>query len=265
MAAMTLLLAHLDSHRHPQSANILAHQYLSDRAMIEQTQENMETMSQRDGDSLTAKSEALLRRLLAILGEAADGNAHGVQRVSVSVKAPETELEQLDEDNNSALRFFVPYCGIINIAREGLISKESPKAQYTVTSSTQNGPSSLNETPNTELITSNQTCQDSIKELPSMLRPRLDLHASQAHRRHLSNPLPGFNITPTELVPQVPSAFADPLLQQYEYPVLTAGMDDWAFQVGSISPVYDSFSFSPRSHENNPRPILRAFMVFFGF
>lgn len=42
MAAMTLLLAHMHSYDAPDSQNVLAHQYLADRAAIEQVQEHIE-------------------------------------------------------------------------------------------------------------------------------------------------------------------------------------------------------------------------------
>ncbi|KAJ5982901.1 hypothetical protein N7481_005000 [Penicillium waksmanii] len=58
MAAITLLLAHLDSHRFPQTNNLLAYQYLSDRAMIEQAQVNIEQISRVNGDTLSAQINA---------------------------------------------------------------------------------------------------------------------------------------------------------------------------------------------------------------
>ncbi|RDW72219.1 hypothetical protein BP5796_08253 [Coleophoma crateriformis] len=232
MAAMTLLLAHLDSHRYPQTENILAHQYLSDRAMVEQTQESMEEMSHQDTDGLTAKSAALLLRMLAILGEAADGNIHSVDRVSVSVKAPETEMEQGGEDSNNAVRFFVPYCGIINIARKGVISKEIPKAQHPGASSLQNELTGPRGAPNTGVIASTESSQEYTKELPSMLQPRVAKHASmQTQLRSLSNPPTELGIATPQFAHQFPNTFSNHVLEQYEYPLLTAGVDDWAFQV----------------------------------
>ncbi|RDW65976.1 hypothetical protein BP6252_09611 [Coleophoma cylindrospora] len=231
MAAMTLLLAHLDSHRYPQTENILAHQYLSDRAMVEQTQENMEEMSHQDTDGLTAKSAALLLRMLSILGEAADGNIHCVERVSVSVKAPETEMEQGCEDSNDAVRFFVPYCGIINIARKGVISKEIPKSQHSGASHMQNEPTGPRGASNTGLTSSTEPGQEYTKELPSMLQPRLANHGStQPQLRSLSNPPTGLDIATPQFAHQFPNTFSNDVLEQYEYPVLTAGVDDWAFQ-----------------------------------
>ncbi|EED17447.1 conserved hypothetical protein [Talaromyces stipitatus ATCC 10500] len=72
MAAITLLLAHLDSERLTQTGNLLAHQYLSDRAMIEQVQMNMEQISCVNGDALSAQSADLLQILLVIENETAE-------------------------------------------------------------------------------------------------------------------------------------------------------------------------------------------------
>lgn len=119
MAAMTLLIAHLDGHRRGSepagSENWLTHQRPGDRAMIEQVQESMEEVSQRNGDALGARSVQLLRRLLVIEAQAAGGHAENVNRVSV---------QPGDEDRNSAVRVYIPYFGIISIARGGIISKE---------------------------------------------------------------------------------------------------------------------------------------------
>ncbi|KAH8131351.1 hypothetical protein FP744_10003763 [Trichoderma asperellum] len=125
MAAMTLLIAHLDGHRRGSESarleNWLTHQRPGDRAMIEQVQESMEEVSQRNGDALGARSVELLRRLLMIEAEAAGGHAENANRVSVQVAAAD---EPVDEDRSSAVRVYIPYFGTINIARGGTISKE---------------------------------------------------------------------------------------------------------------------------------------------
>jgi hypothetical protein len=51
MAAMTLLLAHLDSHL-SETVNLLAHQYHSDRTMIEKVQENMKDVNRLNSDTV---------------------------------------------------------------------------------------------------------------------------------------------------------------------------------------------------------------------
>jgi len=116
----------------------MAHQCLSDPAMIEQMQENMEEVSRLNADALSAQSANLLRLLLAIEAEAADSHIHSAE--SVSVLAPETETAQPDEQNNSVVRVYIPYFGIIKIAREVVISKEMPKAPAPVASNSQKQP-----------------------------------------------------------------------------------------------------------------------------
>lgn len=138
MAAMTLLIAHLDGHRRDsasrpraqlqqiaRSENLLTHQRPGDRAMIEQVQESMEEVSQRNGDVLGARSVELLRRLLFIEAEAAGGHAKSVDSVSVQVLAAADEpIEAVNEERSGALRVYIPYFGTIKIARGGIISKE---------------------------------------------------------------------------------------------------------------------------------------------
>ncbi|KAK1245389.1 hypothetical protein MKX08_005018 [Trichoderma sp. CBMAI-0020] len=125
MAAMTLLIAHLDGHRRgsesARSENWLTHQRPGDRAMIEQVHESMEEVSQRHGDALGARSVDLLRRLLLIEDEAAGGHAENVNRVSVQVA---TADDLVDEERSNAVRVYIPYFGTIKIARGGIISKE---------------------------------------------------------------------------------------------------------------------------------------------
>ncbi|MCJ1325267.1 hypothetical protein MMC10_001929 [Thelotrema lepadinum] len=121
MAAMTLLLAHLDSHFWG-AENLLSHQYYSDRAMIEQTQETMEEVDRLNSDPLSAQSADLLRRLLIIEAEAPDSHRQGARRVSVFNIGLATPSSSADDDD-TILSMHIPYFGIIKITREG-ISKE---------------------------------------------------------------------------------------------------------------------------------------------
>ncbi|KAK8123228.1 hypothetical protein PG984_011898 [Apiospora sp. TS-2023a] len=128
MAAMTLILAHLQNHArrtdHTNTNNPMAHQYLSDRGMIEQTQESMEEFSRVSGESLSAESASLLRRLLVIEAEAADGCRERAQ--GVDVLQPQSEE---GNDGDGIVRVTVPYFGVVRIAREGIISRETPEQQ----------------------------------------------------------------------------------------------------------------------------------------
>ncbi|KUL89844.1 hypothetical protein ZTR_02902 [Talaromyces verruculosus] len=212
MAAITLLLAHLGNHRVPQASSPLAHQYPSDRAMIEQAQMNMEKISRVNGDVLSAQSTNLLSKLLYIESETIDGTTSAE---SLSVQVPETEeLLQPEEANNGVVRMEIPYFGTIRIARSGVLSRElhapvidmpdskrSPEA--TVHASTYND---LAE--NGGFGTMAEASYSSVDSLPAQ---------------------------PS----QYPSIVPDDLLHQGQGPGLTAGMDDWAFQ-GVDMALFDS-------------------------
>ncbi|USP80426.1 hypothetical protein yc1106_07700 [Curvularia clavata] len=96
MAAVTLLLAHLDSYCHPSQVDIMTHLYLGDWAMIDR------------------QSADLLRRLLAIEAEAADGYhvpAHNVVVQQVAHNAP--LVNKVEEDTS---KMHIPYLGLIEVA-----------------------------------------------------------------------------------------------------------------------------------------------------
>ncbi|EXJ80946.1 hypothetical protein A1O3_07234 [Capronia epimyces CBS 606.96] len=264
MAAMTLLLAHLDSHRHRsgQAENLLAHQYLSDRAMMEQAHENMVEITRVSADPLSAQSADLLRRLLAIDAEAADGHTHGAESVSVQTHGTETAAPDGEDDRNSdsIVRVHIPYFGIIKIAREGLISKETPtppKSRPPGVNTSQPRPmvpvgrSSASATSSESLQRHSGLSGTAHVEASSSLSSVGAGYGSVSNLRTVpraaSNacleppggvPVPSTTsddngFTPHwELTPQLPSATvgSDSLLQQLPYPGATAGVDDWAFQ-----------------------------------
>lgn len=267
MAAMTLLLAHLDGHRrcaaslarsqqqgqHGQQTtkteNLLAHQRLGDLAMMEQSQESMEEVSRLNADPLSAQSADLLRRLLAIEAEAADGHVHRAESVSVQTPDPAEEpVEELGEDSSGAMRVYIPYFGIIKIAREGIISKEVPKPQPSVAGTSHNraqaargssaagsdgthvqaaarssgfeSPSRTSKTGGTAPADASYNCNEG---LPTETEARIREFLAQSAAV-------GDNSIATQHALQSPSTMSEALLQQYEYPLLTAGVDDWAFQ-----------------------------------
>jgi hypothetical protein len=216
MAAITLLLAHLDSHRFPQTSNLLAHQYLSDRAMIEQAQVNMEQISRVNGDTLSAQSANLLHKLLAIDSETADG----VSTESVSVQTPEIAVLQSNENDNGVVLVQIPYFGIVRIARRGVVSREMANAQHLVN----------NGQPYAPVIGMHNTesSEAAVRDLGSS---RSDGNAfpgpmTEAHY----NSVDSVNGPPAQLTSRYQDTVSDTLLQNYQDPGLTAGVDDWAFQ-----------------------------------
>jgi hypothetical protein len=62
-----------------------------------------------------------------------------------------------------------------------------------------------------------------IGEFPTMQQPESDPY----EQRTLFN---GDATVDATFAPQFPSSVSDALLQQYQYPELTAGVEDWAFQ-----------------------------------
>lgn len=121
MAAVMLLLAHLDSYRHPSQVDIMTHLYLGDRAMIEQAQENLQEVSRLNEDSLSRQSAELLQRLLAIEAEAADGYdapAHNVVVQQVAHNAP--LVEKAEQDHS---QMHIPYFGLIKFVLEGIAAR----------------------------------------------------------------------------------------------------------------------------------------------
>ncbi|KAF2679049.1 hypothetical protein K458DRAFT_375445 [Lentithecium fluviatile CBS 122367] len=248
MAAMTLLLAHLDSHLQ-ETENLLAHQYLSDRAMIEQVQENMKEVNRLNSDALSAQSADLLGRLLTIEVEM-DGYPRDARRVSVQEAGAETPL--LDQDDDAAVSVHIPYFGIIMITREGM--SKIPQQQSTTTqsqvvdrSSPQICPSVLSEPnriPNVAAMTRVGGGYGHV-EAPSMLSQVQDTYART--QTQLGTISTGMNYVATDFAPQLQNGLSDPFLQQQ--PELAAGGEDWAFQ-GVDMAFFDSLMRISRNEGN---------------
>ncbi|KAH8668696.1 hypothetical protein BX600DRAFT_435219 [Xylariales sp. PMI_506] len=261
LAAMTLLIAHLDGHRrcaasqspsgtpgqHPMAENLLIHQRPGDRAMIEQVQENMEEVSKLNNDPVGAQSADLLRRLLAIEADAAGGHTH--QAATVSIRAPGVTngpAGELRGNTCDSVRVFIPYFGTVKISREGGISKERSKGQRDVMDrsegSTARAPESttpdsipVQATPpslEVENSTKGVKAQSSIPanmETNSSGESLSETEAGKKERPCQSTIVYENPILPQELSPSL-SPISHSLLQQNEYPHITAGVDNWAFQ-----------------------------------
>ncbi|KAH8658110.1 hypothetical protein BX600DRAFT_468677 [Xylariales sp. PMI_506] len=276
MAAMTLILAHLDSHRARSSLgkqpqvpfheqfNLLAPQYLSDRAMIEQALENMEELGRANDDALSSQSAQLLRRLLAIESEAAEGDIRRAASVSVQVsggRMAETSGEDgtssYNRDDNS-VRVLIPYFGVIKIAREGVITREIPIPREdfglggeATAKSTQDSPISSipslltsvrDHAEGTRRFTGLASQHGGLNDPPEVnYRSHIDGHSPPS-----SDPRTPKAVHPETGVIQLQSTdlerFDDlqrssnnsgrphVFSEQFNYPVLNAGTDDWAFQ-----------------------------------
>ncbi|KAI0104459.1 hypothetical protein F4814DRAFT_430836 [Daldinia grandis] len=116
LAAMTLLLAHLDSHHRQDATNFLAHQRLGDRAMLDEALERMDVVINLSKDIITEKSAELIRRLLDIEADAAGGSSYVTRSVGVD--------DEGGMNGSSSLRLRIPCLGVIKIDRQGPISRE---------------------------------------------------------------------------------------------------------------------------------------------
>ncbi|KAJ5240291.1 hypothetical protein N7468_004910 [Penicillium chermesinum] len=123
LAAMTILLTHLDAHR--EAKNFLSHQRLSDRAMLEQVLDLLDLVSKIDKDAMTRKSAELIRHLLDIESDASQGIAYTRTMVE------ENQYTQEIFKNEKGLCLRIPYLGTIKIARQSSSSSVARRPQET--------------------------------------------------------------------------------------------------------------------------------------
>jgi hypothetical protein len=248
MAAMALLLAHMDCHR-AEADNPLAHQYLSDRAMIEQVQENMHEINKLNSDALSAQSADLLKKLLAIEMEAGD------TRVSVS-EASNGVVQQdgTTREEDGVVSVQIPYFGIIRIG------KDTPTENQASVTATMHGtaPLQLDRFPTTTNTNSDPVHVHSQARFPSSTQlsysshpntppPALSLNNIAFHATSMAA-LPDSSAVFTrqqhqqqqqehqefggDLATVSDTAFSSslPAPWQGNFPELAAGSEDWAFQ-----------------------------------
>jgi hypothetical protein len=212
LASMMLVLAHLDSHRRPPTDNYLAHQRNGDRALMGQVLENMESVAKLNDDVLTDKSASLLRRLLQIEAEAAQGYTFNTEKVD------ESEVSQGTEDN--VLHISIPYLGFLRIARDGISCRELPQAPIT-----DHGNIGSMHTANYNSFTELNIATQSIPPPNQFESSYLPTPSDEMHSQTLAGVPEGLSQT---LQPPLFSQFDD--TQQQYYPNLAAGVDEWVFQ-----------------------------------
>jgi hypothetical protein len=224
LAAMTLLLAHLDAHHHRKATNILAHQRLSDRAILEQALERMDVISNVNKDVITGKSAELIQRLLEIEADAAEGRSYTTR----SVIGDADEEQEGTGKKNDELRLHIPYLGVIKIARHDPISCELPRTHQMAQL----------ELPQTEstLAVSN----DAFTFLPHASSTEGQQPPNHRHSTAQGSPFQGTLPAPDRLnaqlheqsILQEPSPNQDDITLQPHVglPAITAGVNDWTFQ-----------------------------------
>ncbi|KAL3470433.1 hypothetical protein BJX99DRAFT_264240 [Aspergillus californicus] len=212
IAAMLLLIAHLHQHsRVSNELNFLGHQRQGDRAMVDQAVTFMREIGRISEDPVTGKGAELLSQLLDVEAEAAKGRAYSTHSIS-SPTFTEEELSANPPPPANILHLCVPYFGMVRIAPEGDISKESPpQGALTMRSYRPSGHldaivesgsgTTLPNEGSSEFITAmhNQYAIDSFEDQYSGIQNELE---------------------PSAALPQ----------SWQGYPGLTAGVDDWALQ-----------------------------------
>lgn len=236
LAAMTLLLAHIDAHHHQEATNFLAHQRLSDRALLDQALERMDVISNLNKDETTDKSAKLIRRLLDIEADAAEGNSYSAR----SVRGQGEDITGGVEKEGDELHLNIPYLGIVKIARQGPISREpfthtmfrphqaprgiSPQREPTIAESNK----ALASLPDPPPIDERQSVYHTNNMSQSSTFPEI-LAPSEWPNRQLHGP--GYE-EQSMLQYFSPNLNQDDITLQphAEVPVIAIDIDEWAFQ-----------------------------------
>ncbi|KAL5044199.1 hypothetical protein BDW71DRAFT_216013 [Aspergillus fruticulosus] len=245
MAAMALLLAHMDSHRDG-AENLLANQYLADRGMIEQVQEHMSEINRLNSDELSAQSADLLKALLAVDMEKGNGRVSVKEAGSEAMGQQEAMGQEGEEGEEGkeegAMRVHIPYFGIIRIGREVPTKRQAATTRTT----------HRDTLPSVDrfAITTNSSNSEPLLRLsswthPSTLTPSTNnapnppsFHVADAAASHEFTAPFAHQHPHHQQQQQCQNTFSDPGLSltplspqtQGGYPELAAGGEDWAFQ-----------------------------------
>lgn len=246
MAAMTLLIAHIDEHRRrppsltlPQRSwnhtvsrdNLLAHQRPCDHALIEKVLESFEEVSRLEGDAMSVHSSGLLRRLMAVEAEAAETLHHDGVQVAVNEEGPDPS------DSSDTVRVSIPYFGVIKIARKGISAVAADTSQpqcHIAKGSCANG-----------------ICLQAAADLSSSGMSSMDPNLggqtpAYTIQNYHEGSLTEIEAQPLEIPAQLPTtnhnnpathgslqshtAIPNAVPQRYEEPLYTAEYDDWTLQ-----------------------------------
>jgi len=114
IASTVLTLAHIDTRRRraPYVLGFLAHQRQSDRGLLERTLECMENMAQGNSDAMARRISDVLRRLLSVEANAANGLSYCS---TVASNESGAELEASGMCLDDTLQINIPYFGTVKI------------------------------------------------------------------------------------------------------------------------------------------------------
>ena len=236
LAAMTLSLAHLDAHYHCNATNLLAHQRLSDRAMLDQALERMDVIRDDNKDIVMRDSGKLIRQLLEIEADAADGSRY----TASSVRRDEDDVQDLAGRGCKELCLLIPYLGTIRITRQGPIIREPLQESVA---------SRPHRTPEREfpyVVPTSTILNDAYVSVPHALPMDLRQPLANLHGVTQNSPFSGDVLAPGQLnqqqqtsgeeqqcMPQYRSGLGedDATLQMHlDLSDISTGVHDWTFQ-----------------------------------
>jgi hypothetical protein len=191
LAALTVMVAHMNSHRPKVTYSFLSHQRPSDRTLIQQVLKTMDCVAQLNDDQMTYQSACLLRRLMHIEADAKAGHSYLTEEVESADDSG--AKDRCTMDKCSVLHIDIPYFGTLRISRAAV--KESAQG-----SDQQAAANRLN-----------MTSEPSDTSQP----PAAPYFASSGQ---------------IDFTLQMDGQGGLDLLQQMSYPDPTATVDDWAFQ-----------------------------------
>lgn len=218
IAGMTLMLAHIVCHCNEETENLLIHQRIGDRTTVEQALECMESISKLSEDVLSGKCATLLKHLLLVESDAAQGQSYRAHKVQW------TNGDHEDECN--VLLITVPYVGTIRIARDGI----RPMLDLEI--------SSQREQSLLEGVTIGGIGSVHVRIPKSPYSTTEDLLPELASRTNITASTPSLSVQPSDATldlsttSQLPhTQLGDASTQQdVLYPDVAAGLDDWVFQ-----------------------------------
>lgn len=119
VSIVVICFAHIGSHSQDgqaiqgggMSLNILSYSRLSDRGMMERTLAILTSIGHGEADSIVSKLSHLIRHLLAVEVDAANGKLY---RMSTSTSDGDAESTVKSNRNGQVLRIHIPYFGTIN-------------------------------------------------------------------------------------------------------------------------------------------------------
>ncbi|PQE09877.1 Transcription factor protein [Rutstroemia sp. NJR-2017a BVV2] len=203
IAGLTLMLAHVVTHEKKDVS--LVHQRLSDRAIVETALECMKSMSELHEDALVVKCAVLLKDLLAIEADIAQGQPAWINGNL--------------QNNHEVLTIKVPYIGAIRITRDGITSiavLEVERDQGSNETVTLGGIGSIHVKGSTQADLHPGYGVPEVVDQHGQVTRSISTKASQTEEH------------PTQFTQSASEDFPFPPDQMFPHPA--ASMEDWVFQ-----------------------------------